>query len=162
MGSYDEISTLRLLKRPLWHFNQLIHSKRGIMLFYLSLPIIIVLATLKISYAQEEPSNEEMLHEIKGYAIASCLTKQKEAFLKDQGYRWAEAIIQSSSRYDFEVLLAISDAVKKEISKNNMFTIRDETTPYIPKALPIYYCYGIASKPSVQATALKVYTQLKS
>ena len=115
----------------------------------------------KLTYAQERLLTNKTLHTIQGYAVASCLTEQEDPILKDQGYRWAEAIIQSSNKYDFEMVLPVFEAVKKEIPNNDMYMIRDELNPQQAKALPVYYCYDIVLKPSVQSAIFNAYTRLK-
>jgi hypothetical protein len=88
--------------------------------------------------------------DVEGYAVASCLAYQKQAYLKDQGDGWASVIIQRS-KGELEAFTAVADAVKTEVAKGNMVVIPVETGPEHEKALPVAYCFEILNAPSVHA-----------
>lgn len=88
--------------------------------------------------------------DVEGYAIASCLVAQDQPALKDQGDGWASAIVQRS-RGGLDQFTAVTAAVRAELVKGNMATIRSETEPGNEKRLPIMYCAELIDTPSVRA-----------
>lgn len=86
--------------------------------------------------------------DVESYAIASCLSYQKQPYLKDQGDAWASAVIQRS-KGELDDFTAVAEAVKTEVAKGNMEVIRVETGPEHEKALPVAYCYDLLQTPSV-------------
>lgn len=93
-------------------------------------------------------ANDAVRRDVESYAIASCLTYQQKAFLKDQGDSWASAIVQRS-KGDINELTSVAEVVKAEVAKGNMVVIRNETGPAPDKALPVAYCFEILNTPSV-------------
>jgi len=88
--------------------------------------------------------------DVESYAVASCLTYQKQPFLKDQGDGWASAIIQRS-KGSLDDFTAVAEAVKAEVARGNMAVIRVEAGPEHEKALSIAYCFEILDAASVHA-----------
>jgi hypothetical protein len=103
----------------------------------------------------------EVLRDVEGYAIASCLASQSDPYLKDQGDAWASVIIQRM-KGDVEVLDDVLDRVKHENAKGEMAVIRDETGPGKDKALPMLYCVEIIDESSVRAAIQKAVAVLNS
>lgn len=101
----------------------------------------------------------EVLRDIEGYAIASCLTNQTQPYLKDQGDAWASVIVQRM-KGSLDVLTSIAEQVKRENAKGDMAIIRDEAGPGKDKALPVLYCNEIIDKPSVRSAIQKAVATL--
>jgi hypothetical protein len=101
----------------------------------------------------------EVLRNVEGYAIASCLTNQAQPYLKDQGDAWASVIVQRM-KGSLDVLAGIAEQVKRESAKGDMAVIRDETGPEMDKTLPVLYCGEIIDRPSVRTAIQKVVTEL--
>ncbi len=103
----------------------------------------------------------EMMRDVEGYAIASCLTNQTQPYLKDQGDAWASVIVQRM-KGNLDVLVGIAEQVKKENAKGEMVVIRDEAGPGKEKTLPVLYCSEIIARASVRAEIQKADTELNS
>ena len=101
----------------------------------------------------------EVLRDIEGYAIASCLTNQTQPYLKDQGDAWASVIVQRM-KGSLDVLTSIAEQVKRENAKGEMAIIRDEAGPGKDKALPVLYCNEIIDRPSVRSAIQKAVATL--
>jgi len=102
----------------------------------------------------------EVLRDVEGYAIASCLTNQTQPYLKDQGDAWASVIVQRM-KGNLDVLAVIAEQVKQENAKGDMAVIRDETGPGKDKVLPVLYCGEIIDRPSVRDAIQKAVVKLK-
>ncbi len=101
----------------------------------------------------------EVLRDVEGYAIASCLTMQVQPYLKDQGDAWASVIVQRT-KGSLDVLIGVAEQVKRETAKGNMAVIRDEIGPGKDKSLPVLYCGEIIDEPAVRAAIQKAVTEL--
>ncbi len=102
---------------------------------------------------REEPAGKarpEVLRDVEGYAIASCLANQAQPYLKDQGDAWASVVVQRM-KGDLDALAGIAAQVKTENAKGGMAVVRDEAEPGKDKALPLLYCSEIIDKPAVRA-----------
>jgi hypothetical protein len=87
---------------------------------------------------------------VESYAIASCLARQDQPYLKDQGDAWASVILQRS-KGELEVFIGVAEAIKAEIAKADMPVIHTETQPMKGKPLPVLYCGEIIDAPQVRA-----------
>ena len=96
--------------------------------------------------------------DVEGYAIASCLTSQKEAYLVDQGDAWASSIIQRSHG-NLEYFTALSDVVKKAVATGVMKVII--LGPKNVKTLPVAFCAEIIDTPSVRLAIENTIKKLK-
>ena len=96
--------------------------------------------------------------DVEGYAIAVCLIHQPEPYrkeyLEEQGHAWASAVVHMG-KMPVELLPPISEAVKREIAKGGMPSMRPETPTSESKAMPLFYCGGIIDKPDVRAAIRK-------
>jgi len=101
----------------------------------------------------------EVLRDVEGYAIASCLTNQTQPYLIDQGDAWASVIVQRM-KGNLEVLAGIAERVKRENAKGEMAAIRDEAGSGKDKTLPVLYCGEIIDRPSVRAAIEKAVGEL--
>ncbi|MDR1968394.1 MAG: hypothetical protein LBQ32_06850 [Burkholderiaceae bacterium] len=101
----------------------------------------------------------EVLRDVEGYAIASCLTYQAQPYLKDQGDAWASVIVQRM-KGNLNALAGIAEQVKRESAKGDMAVIRDEANPKKDKTLPILYCSEMIDRPSVRAAIQNAVTAL--
>ncbi len=82
------------------------------------------------------------------YATASCLAFQQNGYLKDQGERWAGAVMQNA-RGPVEKWTPVADAVKAELARTGVAQGQGEgpQSPTVP--LPVMTCGQIATKPTV-------------
>ncbi len=98
--------------------------------------------------------------DVEGYAIATCLTEQKQAYLQDQGDAWASVIVQRS-KGDISTFSAIAGQVKNEVAKSEMPLIREEGRPRSAKTLPLPYCSEIIDSPAVRMAIQKAISALQ-
>lgn len=98
--------------------------------------------------------------DVEGYAIASCMTHQADAFTKDQGDAWASVIVQRM-KGDLDVLAGIAEQVKRENPADNVAVMRDELQPQKGKMLPVMHCGEMIDKPAVRAAIQKAVAALR-
>lgn len=103
----------------------------------------------------------EVVRDVEGYAIASCLVNQSQPYLKDQGDAWASVIVQRM-KGDLEVFAGLAEQVKVETAKGEMAVVRNEAEPGTDKALPVLYCSEIIDEPAVRAAIQKAVAALNS
>ena len=101
----------------------------------------------------------EVLRDVEGYAIASCLTYQAEPYLKDQGDAWASVIVQRM-KGDLEALADLAEQVKRQNEAGNMAVVRDETRPEKGKTLLVLHCGEIIDRPVVRVAIQKAVADL--
>lgn len=82
------------------------------------------------------------------YATASCFAFQQNEYLKDQGERWAGAIMQNA-RGPVEKWTPVADAVKAELARSGVAQGQSEgpQSPTVP--LPVMTCGMIATTTAV-------------
>lgn len=125
--------------------------------------IVLLLGLASAGCATQSPlgnKRPEVLRDVEGYAIASCLTHQPMPFLKDQGDAWAAVIVQRM-KGDIEALSGIAEQVARETASGDMAVIRNEAGPEADKALPLLYCGEIIDKPAVRSAIQKALTELE-
>ncbi len=103
----------------------------------------------------------EVLRDVEGYAIASCLTKQSLPYLKDQGDAWASVIVQRM-KGNLDALAGVAGAVAQEAGKGEMAVIRSESGVAKDKTLPVLYCGEIIDQPAVRAEISKAIATLQT
>lgn len=103
----------------------------------------------------------EVLRDVEGYAIASCLVYQAPPYLQEQGDAWASVIVQRM-KGDLEVFTGLAEQVKRESMEGETAVIRDESEPGKGKLLPVLYCSEIIDKPAVRAAIQRAVAALKS
>jgi hypothetical protein len=103
----------------------------------------------------------EVVRDVEGYAIASCLVNQSQPYLKDQGDAWASVIVQRM-KGDLEVFAGLAEQVKVETAKGEMAVVRNEAEPGTDKTLPLLYCSEIIDEPAVRAAIQKAVAALNS
>lgn len=99
-------------------------------------------------------ARSDVLRDVEGYAVASCLVNQAEPYLKDQGDAWASVVLQRT-KGDVEVFARIAEEVKRENAKADMAVIRNEAEPGSDKALPVLHCAEMIDRASVRAAIQK-------
>jgi hypothetical protein len=97
--------------------------------------------------------------DVEGYAIATCLSSQKEPFLKDQGDGWASAIVQRSHG-GIEQFTSVAAAVKTELAQSHIPVIHQESDSPHDKELPLLYCAEVIDAPGVDAAIRKAIRKL--
>ncbi|WP_349263243.1 hypothetical protein [Steroidobacter sp.] len=131
------------------------------MRFSMLLPALVVAAGCTTGTDTGGSPRPEVVRDVEGYAIASCLVNQSEPYLKDQGDAWASVIVQRM-KGDLEVFANIAERVKLETAKGDMAVVRTEAEPGTDKALPVLYCSEIIDKPPVRAAIEKAVAALNS
>ena len=101
----------------------------------------------------------EVLRDVEGYAIASCLNNQADPALKDQGDAWASVIVQRA-KGNLDSFTDLGEQVKRECATGDMAVMRDEANPREGKALPVLYCAEIIDSPPVRAAIQKAVEEL--
>lgn len=91
----------------------------------------------------------DVVRDVEGYAVASCLTRQTPPYLRDQGDAWASVIVQRTD-VGLDRLGELARAVERQVGAGDMAVIRDEAHPGKGKALPILYCSEIIDRPGVR------------
>lgn len=107
--------------------------------------------------AETKPAASDALVQ---YATASCFAFQQNAYLKDQGERWAGAIMQNA-RGPIEKWTPVADAVKAELARSGVAQGQGEgpQSPTVP--LPVMTCGQIAAKPTVKRSIEAAATALE-
>lgn len=105
------------------------------------------------------PARSEVLRDVEGYAIASCLTYQTQPYLKDQGDAWASVIVQRM-KGSLETFAAVAEQVKRESKGDDVAVIRNESGAEQDKILPVLYCSEMIDNPSVRAAIQKAVVEL--
>ena len=95
-------------------------------------------------------ARSDVQRDVEGYAIATCLTKQSDPTLKDQGDAWASVIVQRSHG-ELEPFHAVQEAVEAELKKGVVPAIHNEQDPKHSKLVPLLYCAEIIDEPAVRS-----------
>lgn len=109
--------------------------------------LVLVASTIACSAGAAPRSH--LQRDVEGYAMAVCLIKQPNAFMKDQGDGWASNIVQRGHG-EVEILFAMAKVVDAEVAKGDMAAIMVENPPQTLKALPLQYCAEIIDTPRVR------------
>lgn len=105
-------------------------------------------------------SRPAVQRDVEGYAIASCMTYQADAFTKDQGDAWASAIVQRM-KGDLDALADIAEQVKRENAASGVAVMRDESDPQKGKVLPVMHCGEMIDRPAVRVAIQKAVAALR-
>lgn len=116
--------------------------------------MIALLATPSFGIAKSDDDAEAMRRDLNDYAIASCLTLQSSAYLRDQGDGWGSVIVQRSE-VPLSSMRHVVEAVKTAASKTPLPVARDEAHPYQGKVLQIMYCMDLIRSPAMRAALSK-------
>lgn len=106
-----------------------------------------------------EATRPQVLRDVEGYAIASCLTQQSQPYLKDQGDAWASVIVERE-KGSLDSMIGVAKQVKREIAKGNSAVIRVEVGPEEDRRLPALYCGEIVDVSAVRTAVQKAVTEL--
>jgi hypothetical protein len=98
--------------------------------------------------------------DVEGYAIATCLSEQPVAYLKDQGDAWASVVVQRSPA-NIQLFQPVQDAVEAELKKGHAAAIYDEKDPHRSKPVPVLYCAEIIDEPLVREAIDKAIKKLE-
>jgi len=123
--------------------------------------LISILTACATKSFTDDISRSQVLRDVEGYAIASCLAFQSNTYLKDQGDAWASVIIQRMKGSP-DALAEIVEKVRYEIEQGNMAVIRDDVTPGQDKNLPVLFCGEIIDLPKVRSAIQKAIIVLEA
>jgi hypothetical protein len=104
-------------------------------------------------------ARSEVQRDVEGYAVASCLLKQKEPYLRDQGALWADGIVQRSHG-DIEDFRRVAEAVDADVAQKPMAMARRESDPMHAAPVPLPYCVEIIDDVPVRAAIDKAIRKL--
>ncbi len=104
-------------------------------------------------------ARSDVQRDVEGYAVASCLMKQKEPLLKDQGALWADGIVQRSHG-DIEDFRGIAEAVDADVAQKPVPQARRESDPMHATPVPVPFCAEIIDDPPVRAAIDKAIKKL--
>ncbi len=113
---------------------------------------VLVLTLVTGCAASPHPVARRTVPDLRGalveYAAASCLAFQPNEYLKDQGERWAGAIMQNA-RGPAGKWTSVANAVRAELSRSGVAQGQGSApqAPIIP--LPVMTCGRITDTPSV-------------
>lgn len=132
-------------------------SNIRISIIRLTISWILFLNATSVSHATMRTQVEK---DVEGYAIATCLTLQKDSdYLKDQGYGWADIIVQRGHG-GLDAFDALAAAVKSEVENHPVPSITPDG-PQKPKAMPVYYCAEIIDQPQIRKSIDQTIKALK-
>ena len=109
--------------------------------------------------AQTAYARSDVQRDVEGYAVASCLIKQKEPLLKDQGALWADGIVQRSHG-DIEDFRSVADAVDADVAQKPLPQARRESDPMHAAPVPVPFCAEIIDDAPVRAAIDKAIKKL--
>lgn len=110
--------------------------------------VIMVVALLVGCSGQPQPAKPAARDDLVQYATASCFAFQQNPYLKDQGERWAGAVVQNA-RGPVEKWTPVANAVKAELARSGVAQGQGEgpQAPTVP--LPVMTCGRIATTSAV-------------
>ncbi|WP_246823909.1 hypothetical protein [Oligella sp. HMSC05A10] len=121
--------------------------KKAIITLILSLPL-----SVWAQPTSDVDAQQALIHDLNALANASCLIKQKDAYLQNAGYIWANSLAEGNMEFNLEtVLLPMKAAIEKAIANTPMYSVPSEQPPLKSQALPIAYCFDVIYQPNVQA-----------
>ncbi len=99
--------------------------------------------------ATAAPDRSALQRDLVDYAMASCFAAQPDPYLKDQGQRWAGAVMQRAHG-PVELWTPVADAVARELGRTGIGGAQPDRPglPGIP--LPVMTCGEITETPSVR------------
>jgi hypothetical protein len=127
---------------------------------YILLSLALIVSEFSVEAHPIGSPRSKILRDVEDFAIASCLAKQTQPYLKDQGSAWGYAIIEGG-KAPVEDLMLIDDIVKREIAKGDTAWIPDDSNPKEGKAMPVLYCVDIIDTPAVRTAIQKAIIKLK-
>lgn len=104
-------------------------------------------------------ARSDVQRDVEGYAVASCLIKQKEPLLKEQGALWADSIVQRSHG-DIEGFRTVAEAVDASVAQKPVPQARRESDPMHAAPVPVSFCAEIIDDPPIRAAIDKAIKKL--
>jgi hypothetical protein len=97
--------------------------------------------------------------DVEGFAIATCLSKQEEPSLREQGGAWISVVVERSHG-DIQPFTEVADAVTAELAKGNMPVVHRDDGPVRMLRAPVLYCGEIIDEPAVAVAVDKAIKKL--
>lgn len=106
---------------------------------------IVGVAAIGFAMPVKSAPRSQVERDVQGYAVAACLTQQKETYLREQGDGWGSVIINRGfgNVEDWQPLIA---AVAAEIERTPPMVVHGDGND---KEMPIAYCAEIVDQPDV-------------
>lgn len=97
--------------------------------------------------APQEPS--ALQRDLADYATASCFAAQQHPYLKDQGQRWAGAVMQRAHGSP-DLWAPVAAAVAAELGRTGIAQAQGDGSQAAPIPLPVMTCSAIAAAAPVR------------
>ena len=82
------------------------------------------------------PSRSPVSRDVQGYAVAACLSRQSNPYLKEQGEGWAQTIVERAHG-DPAAFRAVEQAAAATLAKTGVAVIRIDGPTTGDRALPV-------------------------
>lgn len=109
---------------------------------------VMFVAVLAGCSGQPQPAKPAARDDLVQYATASCFAFQQNPYLKDQGERWAGAVVQNA-RGPVEKWTPVVNAVKAELARSGVAQGQAEGPQALTVPLPVITCGRIATTSAV-------------
>jgi len=130
------------------------------MMRILFLPFVLVVAGCATTVERPGEPRSDVLRDVESYAVACCLARQTEPYLKDQASAWASGIVQRSHG-DIEHFKGVCKEVEREDAKGDTFVVlMDGKVGRAVKAVPLAHCFEILDTTTVRASIQKAVDSL--
>ncbi len=110
----------------------------------------LALAACNSTATAAKPDTVQLHRDLADYATATCFAAQQNAYLKDQGERWAGAVMQRAHG-PVEQWTAVADAVAAELKARGIAAGQGEGPQSATIPLPVMTCGQIAATATVRA-----------
>ncbi|WP_106515620.1 hypothetical protein [Allosphingosinicella deserti] len=96
------------------------------------------------------PETMQVERDLVDYAMASCFAAQQNAYLKDQGRRWAGAVMQRAHG-PVEQWTVVADAVEAELARSGIGKSKPDGPHGASVPMPLMACVHIPDATDVRA-----------
>ncbi len=121
---------------------------------------IAAVAAIWVLAAASSPRSP-VLRDVQGYAVATCLARQDNPVLKEQGQGWAQTVVERGHG-DPAALRAVEQAVKATLAKGGVAVMRTDGPTPGDHALPVLTCGEIVDQPAVRVAVDKAVAKLSA
>lgn len=96
-----------------------------------------------------------------GYAVAACLREQDDAYLREQGERWAGIIVRGRARGELEPWAELAAAVRAATRPADAYRLAPDRPGDPARTAPVAYCAEIVDAPPVRAAVKRAMRRLR-
>lgn len=109
---------------------------------------------------EQAGGQEALARDVAAYAVASCLARLDEPFLREQGVLWAGAVVQRGHG-PVEPLIALAEAVEAELARTGVAQGKPDGPGAPTKPMPLMTCGEIVHRPAVRAATARTAAALR-